>query len=319
MPAAAPISSWRARSSPPAPRASSTAAGALGDRHDQHARGQAGARGRICLRDARHGHRLRLLARRRWRGRRRRRRQVLSKNVDKAHRLMSAWRAPSRASTHPAHRLRPRARRRHDHAPRGPRPGPPGEARRGRRACAVGCGRASASPSRHDRRRSRRASGCPGLHRVGRIAGCGVLTCRPTGLRGPGGTTATGGGHLMPRSRRLEGHAPVRRAVTGRPSSAPRRAAEVRVPPLADGQRQSSARARAASFVPAWASWLSSVGASSAHAYSRCAPAGHTSPARARTPLPCVDPQRDGATRSVPPGPPFRGSMARQACGVMPL
>jgi purine nucleoside phosphorylase len=40
------------------------------DRHDQHAGGQARARGRAVLRDGRHGDRLRLLAFRPWRGRR---------------------------------------------------------------------------------------------------------------------------------------------------------------------------------------------------------------------------------------------------------
>ena len=45
------------------------------DRHDQHARGQARPRGRDLLRDGRHGHRLRLLARRARRRRRRRRHQ----------------------------------------------------------------------------------------------------------------------------------------------------------------------------------------------------------------------------------------------------
>ena len=45
------------------------------DRHDQHARGQARARGRDLLRDRGHGDRLRLLARRARRRRRRRRHQ----------------------------------------------------------------------------------------------------------------------------------------------------------------------------------------------------------------------------------------------------
>ena len=61
--AAAPTSSWRGRSSPSL--AESRALPLVGlrrDRHDQHAGGQARARGRDLLRDRRHGHRLRLLA-----------------------------------------------------------------------------------------------------------------------------------------------------------------------------------------------------------------------------------------------------------------
>jgi hypothetical protein len=62
---AAPIWRWRGRSFPPSPKAGCTArSGARRDRHDRHARGKARPRGRALLCLGRHGHRLRLLARR---------------------------------------------------------------------------------------------------------------------------------------------------------------------------------------------------------------------------------------------------------------
>ena len=66
-PRAAPISSWRARSSRRAPNLPLPQLGLRRDRHDQHAGSQARPRGGDLLRDRRHGHRLRLLARRAWR------------------------------------------------------------------------------------------------------------------------------------------------------------------------------------------------------------------------------------------------------------
>ena len=133
------------------------AVGRRRDRHDRHARGQARPRGRAALRLGRHGHRLRLLARRVRAGRRRRDRRPAPRQCRRPRGgWSSSWpaacrRARALADRHqsrlrPDHRAATRAIRRcwrsstpsagassRSRPPPGSRPGARG--RRGRSGC----------------------------------------------------------------------------------------------------------------------------------------------------------------------------------------
>ena len=231
--------------------------------------------------------------------------KVLSENVDKAHRLIE--------------RLARSFPREHPPCPIGsdraldvaiitpPRPATRPSWRSSTRWPGVCCrfGRASATHPNTTNSNCGVSGLLPAFAVSTATNGCGVsgLASGLRGLRGPGRDCGDSSGRLMARSRRLEGHAPVQRAVRTALEARLGTEAEVRVPRLADGP--------AAIVLPELEQrLLSRLGLPG---FPRCGACGaHASPvARLRgtprltraTPLPCVDPQRDGASRSVPQSP----------------